>query len=78
VSQRTTAPPSTRGAGDVIIFLRFMFSLPGLLTVATIFIVTRYPEGSAQIVATTIQGFGAFLSALADLLGIDTNAQPTT
>jgi hypothetical protein len=62
----------------MIIFLRFMFSLPGLLTVATIFIVTRYPEGSAQIVATTIQGFGAFLSALADLLGIDTNVQPTT
>jgi hypothetical protein len=42
-----------------------------------VYVVSRYPEGSAQIMATTIQGFGAFLSALADLLGIDTSAQPT-
>jgi hypothetical protein len=62
----------------VILWMRFLVSWPGLVLCGIIYIVTRYPEGSAQIVATTIQGFGAFLSALADLLGIDTNAQPTT
>jgi hypothetical protein len=57
--------------------MRFLVSWPGLVLCFLVYVVSRYPEGSAQIMATTIQGFGAFLSALADLLGIDTNAQPT-
>jgi hypothetical protein len=65
------------GVAVVILWMRFLVSWPGLVLCGIVYIVTRYPEGSAQIVATTIQGFGAFLSALADLLGIDTNAQPT-
>jgi hypothetical protein len=66
------------GVAVVILWMRFLVSWPGLVLCGIVYIVSRYPEGSAQIVATTIQGFGAFLSALADLLGIDTNAQPTT
>lgn len=55
----------------MIVFLKFVFSLPGLLTVGIIWVVKTYPAGSAEIVVSTLHGIGAFFAEVARLLGKD-------
>jgi hypothetical protein len=57
--------------------MRFLVSWPGLVLCGLVWFVSRYPQGSAEFVAATLQGIGDFFSFLADLLGMGEDAEPT-
>lgn len=50
---------------------RFVFSRHGMMLAGLVFVVSRFPVGSAELVSSTLNGLGDFSAALLRLLGVD-------
>ena len=60
----------------MIVWMRFLVSLPGVVLVAALVVVAKHPQGSAELVASTLQGLWDFAAILLRLLGVDTETAP--